>query len=107
MRFRILHKSRRYFQDRVATETPESVQPSEYGVFLIVYRNREDRVRFLEVNQITIRLLQEIDNKDNSGEEMLQNLCIDLGFSDESGFITHGCATLAQLLALDVLVQRN
>ncbi|MCK9503819.1 MAG: putative DNA-binding domain-containing protein [Porticoccaceae bacterium] len=81
--------------------------PISGGVFLIVYRNRQDQVRFLEVNGVVITLLQYIDNKKNCGHDLLLDLSVELGFDDTVAFLAYGADMLAQLVALDVLVRRQ
>lgn len=45
---------------RIGPEFQPGTAPAS-GTFLVVYRNREDAVRFLEVNHVTYRLLEVLD----------------------------------------------
>jgi hypothetical protein len=61
-------------------------QPCEPGepTFLVVYRNREDEVRFMELNSATARLLELLrDNTGATGSELLSRLAGELKLSIE------------------------
>jgi uncharacterized protein len=73
--------------------------PLELPVFLAVFRGQDDRVRFLELNPLTAELVRCIgDNAaGRSGLELLSGLAADSGYSDMSGFVTHGRTILEEL----------
>ncbi len=78
----------------------EAVEPT----FLVVYRNREDDVRFMELNPATARLLELIrDNTGDTGAILLSRLAQELGMSEEAvtGF---GGELLAQLNDQSIVV---
>lgn len=80
-------------------------EPLVEGAFLVVYRNRQDKVRFLEVNHVVINLLQLIDTKEKiDGQTLLLSLAEELGYGDKSAFLDFGAGILQQLQSLDVLV---
>ena len=65
----------------------QSFQPSEPAepTFLAVYRNREDVVRFMELNSSTARLLELLrDNVNATGREILSQLAGELGMPNEA-----------------------
>ena len=65
----------------------QSFQPSEPAepTFLAVYRNREDAVRFMELNSSTARLLELLrDNVNATGREILSQLAGELGMPTEA-----------------------
>ena len=65
----------------------QSFQPSEPAepTFLAVYRNREDVVRFMELNSSTARLLELLrDNVNATGREILSQLAGELGMPTEA-----------------------
>lgn len=65
----------------------QNFQPSEPGepTFLAVYRNREDDVRFMELNSATARLLELLRDNDNStGSEILSQLARELNIPVET-----------------------
>jgi hypothetical protein len=77
----------------------EAVEPT----YLVVYRNREDEVHFMELNAITARLLEKIrDNKNDTSRRLLEDLAIELGMAKES-MLTPGNDQLRELTALSVV----
>lgn len=89
-----VHKIGRSFQPT------EAVEPT----FLVVYRNREDNVRFMELNPATARLLELIrDNTDATGAMLLSRLAQELGMPEETvtGF---GSELLAELNGQSIVV---
>ncbi|MEM8561215.1 MAG: putative DNA-binding domain-containing protein [Pseudomonadota bacterium] len=80
-------------------------QPSEAGepTFLVVYRNRDDVVRFMELNAATARLVELTrDNISADGRSLLQTLASETGM-DESAVLSFGADQLRQLVDADVL----
>lgn len=82
-------------------------QPGGDRVFLVVYRNRADQVRFLEVNSFVIKLLQYIDNEEISAEILLKKLCCDLQYEDEGAFLQYGAGVFERFLSLDILYTKG
>lgn len=87
----------------------EEFQPNEPGselTHLIVYRDREDNVGFLEANAVTQRLLQLIgDNQQNaSGAELLTQLATELGYTDPKPLLAPGLDILTNLRHRDILL---
>ena len=94
---------------------PES--PSEQAVCLVVYRNRQDKVAFLETNPITARLLElcEVNNESDarhsgygghsrcSGRDLLQQIAKELQHPNPDVIINGGAEILAQLRQLDII----
>ena len=83
-----------------------SFQPKEKGdpTYLVVYRNWEDRVRFMELNAATARLLALF--KDNKGEEtttLLGRLADELGM-DHTAMLDFGVQQIKQLMLEAVFV---
>lgn len=82
-------------------------QPAGEMICIVVYRNREDQVRFLEVNSFVIRLLQSIDEKELTGEAVLKELCDELNYGDETAFLAYGAGVLERLHKLDILYTKG
>ena len=75
---------------------------------IVVYRNREDKVKFLESNTVTARLLALCDdNSERSGRSLLEQIANELHSDDPASVITGGAQTLAQLLGLDIIFARS
>ena len=80
--------------------------PAEQPVYLAVYRRRDDKVRFLELNAVTAALLDAIDNNDDnrSGEELLRALAETIQYTDVDALIGHGAAALEEMRQLEILL---
>ena len=79
-------------------------QPSEQPVCLVVYRNRQDKVAFLEANPVTARFLELCEGNTNRlGRDLLQQIAHELQHPDPSVVIKAGAEILAQLRQLDII----
>lgn len=79
-------------------ESPE--QPS----FLVVYRNGDDKVAFMEANAVTFRLLELLrDDQVHSGRAALEQIAAELQAPDPGSVINNGLALLQQLLELGII----
>ncbi len=73
--------------------------------YLLVYRNREDVVRFMELNAVTARLLElVIANETATGQQVLEQLAQEMGRECDTGFINTGSETLAKLQAKGIVL---
>lgn len=78
----------------------EAVEPT----YLVVYRDREDTVRFMELNAATARLVEIIrDNSTATAVELLVELAGELGMAEES-ILAYGAEQLQQLSAQSVVL---
>ena len=72
--------------------------------FLAVYRDRDDQVRFMELNAATARLLELVrDNTGSSGSDLLRGLAGELNIAEDSA-LAFGSDQLRQLLEQSVVV---
>lgn len=80
-------------------------EPAEQPVFIAVYRRPDDSVAFLELNPVTARLLEAIDNNDElkSGEALLRALADEINYTDADALVQHGAAALDEMRQLDIL----
>lgn len=83
-------------------------QPSDPGAeltHLIVYRDREDRVHFLEINPVTQRLLQLLkENPGTRGLDILTAIATELCSPDPDSVIRAGSELLADLKKRNILL---
>lgn len=78
--------------------------PPEHPTFLVVYRNRADRVQFLEANAVTARLLALLQEPSiRSGEAVLHQVAAELGRDDVDAVVAFGADTLEELRALHII----
>lgn len=82
-----------------------SEQPAE-RTYLLVYRNRDDRVRFMEINVVTARLLELIKDKANcTVSVILEQLADELSaMVERDKVIQMGQEMLSQLISVDAIL---
>lgn len=69
--------------------------PDGRQTYLVVHRNRDDAVKFLEVNAVTARLLTLIEaSPDDSGAAVLARIAEELGHDDVDAVIAAGAEIL-------------
>jgi hypothetical protein len=82
---------------------PES--PSEAPTFIIVYRNSEDNVGFLELNAVTARLLQLLEQNDNqSGRALLEQIATEINHANPETVVQAGLSILQDLQARHIVL---
>ncbi len=77
--------------------------PPEQPTFLIVYRNRQQVVKFLEINALTSRLVQLLEDSCMTGKQALSQLAGELGHQTSQQLEAFGLQTLSKLHSLDIL----
>ncbi len=83
----------------------EPDEPGEQPTSLVIYRNRSDRVEFMETNLVTARLLELCDgNTTRTGVELLAQIAEEMAHPQPQAVIDGGQETLAQLFDLDILL---
>lgn len=82
---------------------PES--PPEVPTCLVVYRTRSDEVRFMEINPVTLSLLERFEQDPApTGREALLQIAEALQHPDPEALVAGGADTLAGLRARDILL---
>ena len=80
-------------------------QAPEQATYLVVYRNRQHTVGFMEANAITARLLELLRSKEvNSGRAALLQLAAEMQHPDPLQIVDSGLDTLQQLGSLDIIL---
>ena len=89
---------------RIATDfIPES--PGEQPTYLVVYRQSDDQLGFMELNPVTARLLELIGENDRrSGRQLLESLASEIAYPDTSAMIEHGAVAMRQMLDAEILL---
>ncbi len=73
-------------------------QPPSHPTYLVVYRNPEDQVKFLEINAATYRFLERLDqNQKNTAEDCLVDLSGELYQLDRKKVLKYGLEILQSL----------
>lgn len=94
--------SYRYPVHQIGPEFQPSVPPSQPSE-LVVYRRRDDRVRFIEVNALTLALLEILDGN-HSGASALAELAKKLPALDSQVVHDQGLATMERLRDAEVIL---
>ncbi len=77
--------------------------PVAGGVHLLVYRDRDDDVGFLEINQVVSRLIQLIEGRDGTLRELLVELAREIHFEEQDEFLNFALPVVRQLCELSIL----
>lgn len=89
---------------RIRTEFRPDV-PNEQPVLLLLVRDRNDDVRFLEIDALSALLIERLQaNRENSGNECLTALLRDIGRTDDTGLQASGSAILQRLRERDAIL---
>ncbi len=73
-------------------------QPAEQAVCIIVYRDDDDDVQFTEINPVTAKLLQQLEqNEAVSGADILNEIAKELAISDAEPILQSGLEILEGL----------
>lgn len=79
-------------------------QPPETPTFLVVYRNREDEVKFMEGNAATSRLITLLDGDDElTGRQSLEILVDELKAPDPQAIFNFGKDLIQRLHSLSIV----
>ena len=77
----------------------------EQPTFLVVYRNSEDRVKFMEINQLTARLLYLLSQDQAlTGEQALTQIAAEMQHPQPEQIIEGGLALLKQLQDKEIIL---
>ena len=78
---------------------------AEQPVFLAVYRDDNDKVGFLELNAMSAKLLEAIEQNQSrqSGEQLLRSLADDINYADVDALLQHGAAAMDEMRQLKIL----
>lgn len=83
----------------------QPVEAPDVATHLLVYRNRSDDVKFLQLNDVTRLLLQQLQESPRlTGSQHLERVAEAIGHPDPSKVIAAGAAVLEDLRARDVLL---
>ena len=76
----------------------QPLEPPEETTHLLVYRNRADDVKFMQLNAVTQRLLERLGRDDDaSGRDVLVEIADEIGHSDPQRLVEAGADLLADL----------
>ena len=82
-------------------------QPSDPGdvpTFVIVYRDCQDKVGFMEINPVTARLIELLQDTDNTGRELLTQIASEINHPNPETVISGGLDILKNLHQYDIVL---
>ncbi|MGH8627823.1 MAG: HvfC family RiPP maturation protein [Gammaproteobacteria bacterium] len=84
---------------------PDHPLPQEEQTYLVVFRDRNDEVGFMELNPVSALLLERIQQNENKGgRELLHGIASTLRHPDTEVVINGGLEVMQRLLRRDVLL---
>ena len=80
-------------------------EPGEQPTFIVVYRKRNDEVGFTEINAVTARLLELMqENESKSTRELLEQVAGEMGHENPEAVIRGGMDIIAGLQQQDIVL---
>ncbi len=94
----------RYPVHKIGLSCQPSQAPAEM-TYLVVYRNRQQDVGFMEANAVTARLLELLQQPEiSSGQQLLLQLADEMQHPQPQLIVDSGLDTLQQLRSLDIVL---
>ena len=89
---------------RIGPEFQPQTLPDQ-PTYLIVHRDRQDDVHFMEINAVTARLMQLLDEDQHSiGRELLKCIAVELKHPQPETVVQAGAETLKDLRSRDIVL---
>ncbi|HUS23556.1 MAG TPA: putative DNA-binding domain-containing protein [Candidatus Binatia bacterium] len=82
----------------------QPLAPPPQPTHLVVWRNRDDAVKFMELNAVSARLLQLLSTRPAAGAKLLARIARELKHPDPQQVIAQGAALLVQLRERDIVL---
>lgn len=80
-------------------------KPGDQPTYLVVYRDRQDKIHFMELNPVTYRLMDLLSGKVKmTGQEALQTIAEELQHPDPAAVIAHGVSLLEDLRSRNIII---
>jgi hypothetical protein len=93
------------YQYPVQEISPENLplKPPVQATYLIVYRNRDDAVNFIQTTAVTYRLLQLIEKEPRVVDECLQQIATEMNLTETKNLISNGLEIIENLIQKEIL----
>ena len=80
-------------------------KPTDNPTFIVVYRNRNDEIGFLEINPVTARLLQLLsEDLSQSGRTILEHIAAEINHTNPEAVVQGGLAILQDLRTRNIIL---
>ena len=88
------------------SEQYQPQEPGEQPTYLAIFRKADDELGFMELNPVTARLLELIENNEGqaSGRSLLLQLADEMNYADPEVLVTHGAEAMQQMRQSDILL---
>ena len=87
------------------SESYTPAEAPEQPTFLVIFRSPNDDLGFLELNPVTARLLELIDeNSNKTGRELLKMLAAEVSYPDPDALVAHGAELLRDMRDTHILL---
>ena len=85
--------------------THQPTEPPDEPTHLLAYRDRADRVRFMQLNAVSRLLLERLQAAEGfSGLKVLERVAADIGHQDTDALLRHGRSLLKDWQAKDIVL---
>ena len=82
----------------------QPIEKLNQEIYILVYRNSEDEVKFVELNPLSAVLFEKLQlNSDLSGQELLQHIAIEIHQQDNQEFIGFGLQIIQDWYEKDIV----
>jgi hypothetical protein len=80
--------------------------PGDAPTCLVVYRHADDELGFMELNAVTAKLLDRIDNNENglTGRQLLLALADEIAYADKEALVEHGLHAMEDMRRSGILL---
>jgi len=80
--------------------------PLDQSTYLIVYRNRQEEVQFIESNSVTARLLEMLGENDgrNNLRQLLVQLSVEMSVPDQDQIVDFGGKLIEDFFKLGIII---
>ncbi len=81
-------------------------EPGEQPTYLSVYRKADDELGFMELNPVTARLLQLMDENEDrkTGRELLLSLAAESNYPEPETMVAHGADAMQQMKESEIIL---
>ena len=80
-------------------------QPPEQSTYIVVYRNRNDEVKFMEINPVTARLIYLLENNENmTGQQALEHIVQEMQHPNPDIVMQGGLSALQELQSSGIVL---
>lgn len=80
------------------------IEPPAQPTYLVIYRNVDDRVHFLELNPVSARLIELINSQPDTGQNLLERIAAELNHPNPEVVVSGGTDILRTLHERNIIL---